>query len=173
VPNAKPKQTAGNGEVVADAVSRDLDFRAWLGAQAGALRSRSFASVDWDGVAEELEDMAKREERDLSSQLKNLFVHLLKWGCHPEKKSRSWENSIDESREQIADLLADSPSLKNKSRMQEFIEKAYLRARRKAGKEMRLSKKEWERRLPAACPWTFEEFMTEDFLPSSLTASNS
>ncbi len=150
---------AGNG-------GKDVDFRAWLGAQAAALRSRSFSSVDWDGIAEELEATAKREERDLVSHLKNLFVHLLKWDWQPARRRRSWENSIDESREQIEDLLADSSSLRNQSRMREFIERAYTRARRKAGKDIKLAHKEWKGRFPVCCPWTFEEFMREDFLPS-------
>jgi len=172
VPQAKPDLTSGNGETKAGTVSREVDFSGWLGAQAEALRSRSVSAVDWDGIAEELEAMAKRDERDLIGHLKNLFVHLLKWGWQPRKRSSSWENSIDESREQIADLLADSPSLKTESRMQQFIETAYERARRRAGKEMKLKKKGWKGLFPTTRPWSFDDFMTEDFLPPSPKASN-
>ena len=153
-------------------VSREVDFSAWLGVQAAALRSRSVSAVDWDGIAEQLEAMAKRDERDLIGHLKDLFVHLLNGGWQPRRRSSSWENSIDESREQVTDLLTDSPSLKTESRMQRFIETAYERARRWAGKEMKLKKREWEGLFPTACPWNFDEFMREDFLPPSPKASN-
>jgi len=116
--------------------------------------------------------MAKREERELVGHLKNLFVHLLKWGWQPQRRSSSWENSTDESREQIGDVLADSPSLKTESRMQRFVESAYERARRRAGKEMKLEKKEWDDLFPDTCPWNFDEFMSEDFLPQSPKAAN-
>ena len=73
-------------------------------------------------------------------------------GLATAKRSSSWENSIDESREQIGDVLADSPSLKTESRMRRFVESAYERARRRAGKEMKLEKKEWDELFPATCP---------------------
>lgn len=159
----KAKSASG---IVSSEGGEGVDFQTWIEDQASAIRSRSFGSIEWDGIAEELEAIAKREERDPVGHLKNLLVHLLKWSWQPARRSRSWENSIDESREQIEDLLADLPSLRSEFRMRGFIEKAYQRARRKAGKEMKTTPKEWERRLPACCPWQFEQFMTEDFLPA-------
>lgn len=172
MPEAKPDLVPENGEAEAGSLSKEIDFSGWLGAQAAALRSRSISGVDWDGIAEELEAMAKREERELIGHLKNLLVHLLKWGWQPQRRSSSWENPIDESREQIGDVLADSPSFKTESRMRRFVESAYGRARRRAGTDMKLQKKEREGLFPATCPWTFDEFMGEDFLPRSRKASN-
>ena len=66
MPEAKPDSAPENGEAEPAMVSKETDFSGWLGAQAAALRSRSISAVDWDGIAEELEAMAKREERELS-----------------------------------------------------------------------------------------------------------
>jgi Domain of unknown function DUF29 len=63
-----------------EAVHSDVssDYYSWLLRQAAALRSRRHDLLDWDKLAEELESMAVSEERELLSQLKRLFVHLLK-----------------------------------------------------------------------------------------------
>jgi hypothetical protein len=138
------------------------DWHAWLLSQASALRSRESDCIDRDGIAEELEAMAKRDERDLVSALKNLLSHLLKsqW---EQKKTHSWELTIDEARDTIEDILGSSSSLKNC--LPEFIDIAYRRARREAGKDMNLGRREWDSRFPRACPWAFDEFMDEEFMP--------
>jgi Domain of unknown function DUF29 len=58
--------------------SRDDDFNAWLLNQADALRNRHY-TIDWDGLAEELEAMARKDRTELRSRLQNLLSHLLKW----------------------------------------------------------------------------------------------
>jgi len=90
-----------------EAVHSDVssDYYSWLLGQAAALRSRRHDLLDWDKLAEELESMAVSEERELLSQFKRLFVHLLKLQYQARKRSRSWENSVDDARERVGDLL--------------------------------------------------------------------
>jgi|HubBroStandDraft_5_1064220.scaffolds.fasta_scaffold1418460_1 hypothetical protein len=64
----------------APSANRDLDYHAWLGAQAAALREQKDRRIDWDGIAEELEAMSRSEEDGLESFLKRLYRHLLKMG---------------------------------------------------------------------------------------------
>jgi hypothetical protein len=85
--------------------SYDQDFYAWLMRNANLIRQGRFAEVDALQVAEELESMGKRDKRELMSRLKILLMHLLKWSFQPDKRSRSWESTIDEQREQINLIL--------------------------------------------------------------------
>jgi Domain of unknown function DUF29 len=151
-----------------EAVHSDVssDYYSWLLGQAAALRSRRHDLLDWDKLAEELESMAVSEERELLSQLKRLFVHLLKLQYQSRKRSRSWENSIDDARERVGDLLAASPSIRNKTvESPEFLDKAYVRARRQAGREMHLDEQQWDEVLPKSCPWTSDQFLSDRFWP--------
>ena len=142
--------------------SRDADFYGWLLKQVRALRSSRNSQIDREGLSEEVEAMAASLKRALVSHLEVLLAHLLEWAWEPRKRSGSWEASIDNARDSVADLLADSPSLK--AYMEESLRRAYPRARRTAGAEMGLERKQWEARLPASCPWELADVMNDRFL---------
>ena len=61
----------------------DEDFYAWAMRTAGLLRQRRFTEIDIAHLAEELEDIGKRERRALESYLRNVTLHLLKWRYQP------------------------------------------------------------------------------------------
>ena len=140
---------------------RDSDFYAWSLEQAALLRAGRAAEADLAGIAEEIESMGKTEKRELTSRLTVLLLHLLKWRCQPLKRGPSWRLSIANSRDEIADLLADNPSLK--SALDEVMASAFRYARRKAaiGKEMA------EEAFRARCPWSFAEATSEAFWPEA------
>ena len=142
----------------------ERDYYDWLRRQAVSLRYHKPAFLDWANLAEELEAMARNEENALASFIERLLVHLLKWAYTPRKRSGSWEASIANSRDEIADRLNQSPALKHK--LGELFERAYVRARRTAGAEMKLRKHEWEAKIPAACPWPLARVLDPDFWPA-------
>jgi len=90
----------------------DQDFYAWSLEQAALLRQRQTAEADLDLIAEEIESMGKTEKRELVSRLTVLFLHLLKWRFQPQGRGNSWRLSIANARDEIADIIADNPSLK-------------------------------------------------------------
>src|SRR5436309_327417 len=94
-----------------DRVDRETDFHQWLLNQAAAIRHYRFEAIDWEGVAEELEGMAKSLAHALTSQFQRLLKHLLKWQYQPERRGPSWQLSIQNARSEIRDALEDSPSL--------------------------------------------------------------
>ena len=108
----------------------DRDFAAWVEQQVEHLRSRHTAGLDVENLIEELEGLTKRDERALGSQLKRIMVHLLKQRYQPERASRSWEDSIANGREEIVDILEQSPSLRRT--LPDLMTKNYP-ARRVAG----------------------------------------
>ena len=89
----------------------ERDYYGWLRQQARALREHQPAFLDWRNLAEELDAMTRSEERGLGTQLERLLVHLLKWAYEHEKRSGSWEASIENARDAIEECLEGSPSL--------------------------------------------------------------
>ena len=88
------------------------DFALWLEQTIELLQRRQFAELDIDALVEELDSMGKRDRRELLSQLKVLLMHLLKWQHQPSHRGASWETTIRNNREEIQQILADSPSLR-------------------------------------------------------------
>ncbi|EQD53502.1 protein containing DUF29 [mine drainage metagenome] len=125
------------------------------------MRSGRLSEVDTEHVAEEIESMGRGEKRELISRLAVLLLHLLKWRFQPVRQGASWRVSIANTRDDIADHLADNPSLR--ARLDEAIALAYRRARRQASLETGLR----EDAFPPACPWPFERMMAEDFWPDA------
>ncbi|MGA7761996.1 MAG: DUF29 domain-containing protein [Candidatus Binataceae bacterium] len=148
----------------------ERDYYDWLRQQSRALREHRPAFLDWQNLAEELEAMARSEERSLGSQLERVLVHLLKWAYQPQERSGSWEASIDNARDAIEECLEGSPSLAGK--FAGLAERAYRRARRTAGAEMGLDKRQWNRLLPETCPWAVERIRDAKFRPAGATRSN-
>jgi hypothetical protein len=137
----------------------DQDFYAWSLEQAALLRQRRIVEADLDLIAEEIESMGKTEKRELVSRLTVLLLHLLKWRFQPKGRGKSWRLSIANARDEIADLVADNPSLK--SLLDAVTGQAYRYARRRAAIETNLG----EEHFPGQCPWSFADAIDESFLP--------
>jgi hypothetical protein len=135
------------------------DFYAWTQRAGELLRSGCFGQIDIEHVAEEIEDMGKEQKHALKSQMRRLIVHLLKWEFQPQKRSDSWLESIDDARLEIADDLDQNPSLK--PMMPDLPSQVYAQAVKRAALESHLN----PRSFPAACPYTFQQLMDEEFLP--------
>jgi len=150
----------GGGELEVSTVRIEDDFHGWLLAQASALRQRRYDLLDPSNLAEELEAMARKDRKELASYLQNLFVHLLKWAYQPNRRSTSWKLTINQSREEIEDLLEESPSLRNVLEELFAKEKPYSRAVRSATLET-----EGKVTFPARSPWTLDQVLALDFLP--------
>jgi Domain of unknown function DUF29 len=97
----------------------NTDLARWAEGQAAALRAAagtsSNQSIDWENLAEEIEALGKSQERDLGSRITTILVHLIKLEASPATQPRAgWRETIQEQRDEITDLLADTPSLVNK-----------------------------------------------------------
>jgi len=143
--------------------SYDEDFVAWTQHQAMVLREGKWDRMDLLNLAEEVESLGNSVRRELSSRLRILVVHLLKWCYQPERRieRHSWENTINTQRNDIDDLLNDNPSLR--PQVQERLTQQYGKARRQALRETRLA----ESAFPESCPWTMEQVLDDDFWPDA------
>src|SRR5271156_1447055 len=89
----------------------ERDFYAWANEQASLLRAGRLAEADLENIAEEIESMARSEKRELTNRLKLLLTHLLKWRYQPTLRCKGWSYTIEGQRGDLADHLADNPSL--------------------------------------------------------------
>ena len=128
----------------------ERDETAWLEAMSELAAQRAADELDYPHLSEYLADMAKRDRREVLHRMTVLFVYLLKWDHQPNKRSRSWELTIREQREELADLL-ESGTLRNHARRE--LDKAYRRAIRRAAVETDMA----ERAFPGECPYTLEQ----------------
>lgn len=90
----------------------EQDFYAWANRNAQLIRAGKLSEIDVENIAEELEGMGRSEKRAFINRLAILLAHLLKWHFQPALRSRSWQYTIRAQRDQLYDLLEDSPSLK-------------------------------------------------------------
>ncbi|MGB3208312.1 MAG: DUF29 domain-containing protein, partial [Crinalium sp.] len=113
--------------------------------------------IDWQNIAEEIEDMGRSEKRQLESRLEVLIMHLLKWQFQPNLRSRSWQLTIKEQRLRLEKLLQENPSLQ--SNLSEVIEKIYPLAALSAERETGLSL------FPETCLYNLTEILSAEFFP--------
>ncbi len=140
-------------------VGYDQDFNLWLEQTVELLKAKQFDALDIENLVDELESMSRRDRREILSRLKVVLMHLLKWQYQPDKRSGSWKSSIRNNREEIAQLIQESPSLKGYPA--QVLAEAYLSAKLNAADETGLPLEIF----PLECPYSIEEVLSEAFWP--------
>lgn len=135
------------------------DFLLWTQQQAECLKTGRWAELDVENLVEELEALGRSEQKELGSYLQVLLMHLLKCQYQPERKTKSWVNTISNCRNKIQDSLEDTPSLQRFLEDWEWIEKYYRRARRDAANETQKA----IGIFPLKCPFTMEQVLNPEF----------
>ena len=139
----------------------EQDFYLWANENAQKLRENQLFEIDAANIAEELESMGKSQQHALVSRLAILLMHLLKWQYQPQRRCRSWELTLIEQRQEILELLEESPSLKHD--IDAKITKAYKKALIKAERETGIKYTSF----PQVCPYVLEQILDESFYPEA------
>ena len=134
-------------------MTHDTDFHAWALEQARRLRTGE--PIDAENIAEELESLSGSQEHQLESRLIVLLTHLLKCEFQAQKRTRSWDLSIQEQRRRIARLFQKMPSLRPK--LEEAIADAYETAVIRASDETGLVVEDF----PSRCAYSVEEILEQ------------
>ena len=129
----------------------EADFHAWAWEQAEKLRRGE--PIDRENIAEELEDLGRREQQQLENRLMVLIAHWLKWEFQPDQRCSSWAGTIREQQMRIEKLLGEMPSLK--ARMEEYIVKAYPLAVFLASTETKILEEDF----PDECPYDQDQIL--------------
>lgn len=137
----------------------ETDFYSWTQEQAELLKSKKLAELDFENLIEEIETMGRSEKRELKSRLRVLLMHLLKWQYQPEHQCKSWRFTIYTQRNDVLEILTDSPSLK--PHLLDILITIYPLAVKDAVEETGILKSNF----PSECPWTFEQIIDDDFFP--------
>ncbi len=95
------------------------DFVAWSARQGGLLRRIALGEplgneeVDWGNVIEEIESLGRSQRNELASRVRTVLEHLLRLEASPATQpGAGWRTTIVRSRQDIAKLLEDNPSLR-------------------------------------------------------------
>lgn len=139
-------------ELVPLSVLYEQDETAWLEAMSVLLAEGRVAEIDQKNLCEYLSDMANRDRREVTSRLRTLIAHLLKWRFQPDRRTGSWHETILIQRHELDDLL-DSGTLHNHAL--EVLERSYGLAAREAAAETGLA----ESAFPVECPFTLDEIL--------------
>jgi hypothetical protein len=137
------------------------DFYAWTQQQAALLRAEVLEELDLPNLSEEIEAMGRSQRKEIKSRLLVLLLHLLKVRYQKRDNLRSWLSTIRTQRNEIDIELSDSPSLRQL--LPEFLDYAYLRARKGAAEETGLPLATF----PVDCPWSLEAVLDADWLPET------
>jgi hypothetical protein len=133
------------------------DLYTWAQEQVALLRAGRFTEIDAENIAEELGHAGKSEFAKLQSALEIIVARTLAWDHQPERRSRSWDNSIAPRRAEFADVLTDNPGLQ--SRRAEVLLRAYRKARLAASSGTNLPRA----RFPAECPFGWDDVLERPF----------
>ncbi|MEB3192883.1 MAG: DUF29 domain-containing protein [Snowella sp.] len=133
------------------AILYEQDYGLWAEEMARLLQEGKFSELDIDNLVDEVLDLSKRERDRLLSSIRLIVHHLLKWDFQPQKRSRSWKNTIERERTNISHYLKDSPSLK-RYLYEEWLSHAYSTARLDASSETNLD-------FPKECPYTITDVL--------------
>jgi hypothetical protein len=95
----------------------ERDLAAWSKQQAEALRAAARGSsnqpLDWENLAEEIEDLGISQRSALRSQIMRIIQHLVKLEHSPSVEPRTgWRRTIRLARLQAQKRIEDNPSLK-------------------------------------------------------------
>jgi predicted DNA-binding ribbon-helix-helix protein len=137
----------------------EQDFYLWLQTTINLLKEGRFTEIDIENLLEELESMGRSEKNTLTSNLRVLLMHLLKYKYQREKRTNSWRYTIIEHRKRFRDIFKTSPSLYRF--FEEVFNESYQDARELAAGETGLSIKIF----PSESPFTVEEVLRPDFFP--------
>ncbi len=132
----------------------EQDYGLWAEQMADLIAAGRFGELDIENLVEEVRDLSKRERDRLLSSMRLIVHHLLKWDYQPQKRSRSWQTTIQRERNNILFYLKDSPSLK-RYLTDDWLSEVYINARLNAMKETGLD-------LPDLCSYSIQDILERD-----------
>jgi hypothetical protein len=111
-------------------------------------------------LAEEIEDLGKRDLLAVRSQVRRMLMHLIKQKIRPERNGVSWRGSIVDAQGIILDYVESSPSLLRP--LTDSLPAIYRRAVKEALSETGLTGQPNDLGIPGACPFNLNQLLEND-----------
>ena len=153
----------------------DRDSYTWAKRQAAALKRRDVEAIDWENVSEEIEALAREDERFLRDGYSKIIQNFLKLQY---SEGWQWDDSVEKVRSEIMILLEDSPGLEAERRrlyrsawrwareraIRELVQPAIapIQDEEKWEREGKRLRQAWSELLPEKNPYTRRQ-VEEDF----------
>lgn len=134
------------------------DETAWLEQTARLVAEGRWEDIDRENLIEYLNDMARRDRREVMSALTGFLANFLKWDFQPEARTTAVELIIRQQQRELIDIL-DSNTLRNHGA--DVLAKAYDRAVGRATIETGLPKT----KFPVTCSYDLSTILDEQFPP--------
>ena len=135
----------------------EKDIVAWSGQQAELLRRRSANALDWDNLAEEIEDVGKSQTQRVASLLVQALRHMLKAIAWPDHRDApTWRADAIDFRRQARRRF--TPSMRKDLDIRDL----YADALAATPKTMDGLPPQCE--LPPTCPWALDHLLSDDEL---------
>jgi len=135
----------------------ETDETAWLESMAERIGQGRLNDLDYPHLREYLEDMARRDRREVESRLTVLILHVLKWVYQPEHRSRSWRATVIAQQHQLARDVGGGVLRRH---AEAVLAEIYAEAAVEAAAETGLP----VGTFPATCPYTLEQLLTPDLV---------
>ncbi len=137
------------------------DIVLWAEKTGEQLRNKKIENLDWEHLAEEIEELGSEQKHKVNSYLKQLLLHLLLyqyWLTERESCARGWRTEITNFRDELEELF-ESKTLYNY--FLQRINDIYFKARRLAIQKTGLA----AATFPKQCPFAVEQMLDFEFFP--------
>jgi hypothetical protein len=134
----------------------EADETAWLDIMAELIRKGRLERLDYAHLAEYLEDMARRDRREVKSRLTDLIAHLLRWQRQARKRTRSWRGKIIAKRFEVREDVRGGVLRRH---AEAVLQEAYTHAVEQVAVETGLRPADF----PATCPYTLDQLHSANF----------
>jgi hypothetical protein len=142
----------------------DADILEWSEQQASALRNLALARpdlsnvIDWENVAEEIEDVGRSQFNAVRSYIRQILIHVVKALSVPDSQSLlHWHTEVRGFHGDLIDGVA--PSMISRVDLPDL----WRRAVKDAGVALAEHGQSLSSSLPRQCPLTVEEIVNPDF----------
>jgi hypothetical protein len=142
----------------------ETDYMLWLEITLEEIKHRQTDQIDWDNLAEEIEELRIALHHKIDSYLRQLLIHLLLykyWTTEQEKFGSDWRDKILDLQDELESLLEQSKTLYNYFLSR--IDLIYFRARRGVIQKTQLDSSVF----PEKCPFSESELLDFNFYPES------
>jgi hypothetical protein len=138
----------------------EIDDSLWLEATIELLKNKRFDTLDLENLIEELEDLGNEKKFRVASFLQQIIRHALLlqfWASEREYNQGHWESELVNFQDQLNTYLTASLRKYLEQEFDNIYQKAIRYVRKKTNNQVN---------FPNTCPYSLEELLDPNWLPS-------